>query len=444
MEVKSVVQDIDQVTKQIKVSIPAETVSSEVTLAINDLATRANLKGFRPGKAPRAMVEKLHGPRVRLEVANRLISSSLSKLVKEHSIDMIGAPEIDVASFEPGKEIEYTAQVSIFPKPEIVGYESLKVEVPKGEIGDTDVQQVIDRIVQSKATTKKLEFRNVAQKGDVVDASLLVELEGEAATRPEPLVVALGEGKVPAELDDGIIGMEIGQAKEIVTVVEADHPNKDLAGKKTTYKVTLNGLSERVLPELNDEFVKGLNFGPQTVLELRIETRKQLEEQAEQELKEKTSQAILDVLLGQNDFPVPTVLIDDEIRSLLVRNGVIDPKRADIEKLSMEPFRERLGEVAKKRVRTAILVDAIGKKENLKASDDDINAAIKDIADKNGLPIDEVRKFFLQSDQNVGFMVEIGRNKVLDFLKSKAEVTYTAPGKDGEEKLSKKKGKKSE
>ena len=97
MEVKSVVQDIDPVTKQIKVSIPAETVTQEISSAITDLAARANLKGFRPGKAPRAMVEKLHGPRVRLEVANRLISNSLSKLVKDHSIDMIGAPEIDVA-----------------------------------------------------------------------------------------------------------------------------------------------------------------------------------------------------------------------------------------------------------------------------------------------------------------------------------------------------------
>jgi len=444
MEVKSVVQDIDQVTKQIKVSIPAETVSKEVTLAINDLAARASLKGFRPGKAPRAMVEKLHGPRVRLEVANRLISSSLSKLVKDHSIDMIGAPEIDVASFEPGKEIEYTAQVSIFPRPDIVGYDSIKVSVPKGEIGDTDVQQVIDRILQSKATTKKLDFRNTAQTGDVVDASLLVELEGETPSRPEPLVVALGEGKVPAELENGIIGMEIGQSKEIVTVVEADHPNTQIAGKKTTYKVTLNGLSERVLPELNDEFVKGLNFGPQTVLELRMETRKQLEEQSEQEVKEKTSQAILDVLLEKNEFPVPMVLVDDEIRSLLMRNGVIDPNRPDVEKLSMEPFRERLGEMAKKRVRTAVLVDAIGKKENLKASDEDIKAAMQDIADKNGLPVEEVQKFFLKSDQNVGFMVEIGRNKVLDFLKSKADVTFTAPVKEGEEKPAKKKGKKSE
>jgi trigger factor len=445
MEVKSVVQDIDPVTKQIKVSIPAETVTQEISSAITDLAARANLKGFRPGKAPRAMVEKLHGPRVRLEVANRLISNSLSKLVKDHSIDMIGAPEIDVASFEPGKEIEYTAQVSVFPKPEIVGYDSLKVSVPKGEITDEDVEQVIERIRQSKATTKKLDFRNVAQKGDVVDAALLVELEGEPPSRPEPLVVGLGEGKVPVELEDGIVGMEVGQSKEIVTVVEAEHPNKQIAGKKTTYKVTLNGLSERVLPELTDDFVKGLSFGPQTVLELRIETRKQLEEQAAQELKEKTHQAILDQLLEKNEFPVPNVLIDDEIRNLLVRNGVLDPKRADIEKLNMEPFRERLGEVAKKRVRTAVLVDAVGKKEGIKASDDDINAALKDIADKNGLPVEEVRKFFLQSEQNVGFFVELGRNKVLDFLHGKAEVSFVAPekgaGKESAEK-SASKGKK--
>jgi len=430
MEVKSVVEDIDPVTKQIKVSIPAETVTQEFSSAINDLAARANLKGFRPGKAPRQMVEKLHGPRVRLEVANRLISNTLSKLVKDNSIDMIGSPEIDVASFEPGKEIEYTAQISVFPNPTITGYVKITVAVPKSEVTDADVQNVIDRIVQSKATTKKLEFRTTAQSGDVVDAMLLVELEGEAPSRPEPLVIALGEGKVPSELENGIIGMDIGASKEIETIVPEDNPNKAIAGKKTTYKVTLNGLSERVLPELNDDFVKTLGFGPQTVLELRLETRKQLEEQTAQESKEKVRQAILDVLLEKNDFLVPNVLVDDELRNLLVRNGAIDPKRVDPEKINMEPFRERLGDVARKRVRTAIIVDLIGKKETLKPTDEDITAALTDIAEKNGLPVDEVRKILLSSEQTTGFFVEVSRNKVLEFLQSRAEVEFTTKTAD--------------
>lgn len=426
MEVKSVVEDIDPVTKQIKVSIPAETVTQEISSAIADLTARASLKGFRPGKAPRQMVEKLHGPRVRLEVANRLISNTLSKLVKDNSIDMIGAPEIDVASFEPGKEIEYTAQISVLPNPTIVGYDSIKVSVPKTEVTEADVQGVIDRIVQSKATTKKLDFRTTAKLGDVVDATLLVELEGEPPSRPEPLVVALGEGKVPAELENGIVGMEIGTAKDIVTVVPADNPNKAIAGKKTTYKVTLNGLSERVLPELNDEFVRGLAFGPQTVLELRMETRKQLEEQSTRDSKEKIRQAVLDQLLERNEFLVPNVLIDEEIRSMLVRNGAIDPQKLDPAKISMERFREHFGEVAKKRVRTAIIVDLIGKQENVKPSDADISAAIEDLAGRNGLPADEVRKFLLSSDQATGFMVEVSRTKVLDFLQSRTEIEYKA------------------
>jgi trigger factor len=331
-----------------------------------------------------------------------------------------------VASFEPGKEIEYTAQISVFPNPTISGYDKINVAVEKSEVTDGDVQGVIDRILQSKATTKKLDFRTTAQSGDVVDAMLHVELEGEAPSRPEPLVIALGEGKVPAELETGIVGMEIGASKDIVTVVPEDNQNKAIAGKKTTYHVTLNGLSERVLPELNDDFVKSLGYGPQTVLELRMETRTQLEEQAAQESKEKVRQAILDVLLEKNDFIVPNVLVDSELRHLLVRNGAIDPKRVDPEKLSMEPFRERLGDVARKRVRTAIIVDLIGKTENLKPTDEDITAALTDIAEKNGLPVDEVRKILLSSEQTSGFLVEVSRNKVLEFLQSRSEVVYTA------------------
>ncbi|MBN8548651.1 MAG: trigger factor [Deltaproteobacteria bacterium] len=427
MEVTSSVTDLDQVTKQFKVSIPAEKVIKESESALTGYTAKTKIKGFRPGKAPRDLVEKLHGAEIRLEVANRLISSTLNDLIKEHKLDVVGDPDVQVDSVEPGKQLEYTAKVSIFPNPEIKKHDKFKVKVTRRDAKDADIDHVIEDMRKGRATPQKLAFRNKAQKDDVIDAMLVVEVEGEEPSRPEPLAVVLGAGTLPADVEEQVIGMEIGESKEITSKIPDLHPNQQIRGKNAKFKITLNSLSEQILPELDDKFVESLNMGVGTVLELRMKIRKELEEYHAREIKKDTQAAVLDQLLEEYTFQVPQSLIDDEIRSILVRNGVMDPNQRDISRLSMEPFREKLGDTAARRVRGAIIVDQIGKLENLKASDEDINAAMDEIAKQNGVTIDDVRKYFLTQERGLGFLLEITRNKVLDFLVSRAEVDFVEP-----------------
>lgn len=448
MEVISSVTDLDQVTKQFTVSIPAEKVQKESESALTGYAAKTKIKGFRPGKAPRDLVEKLHGAEIRLEVANRLISTTLNDLIKEHKLDVVGDPDVKVESVEPGKQLDYTAKVSVFPNPEIKKHDKFKVKITKRDAKDADIESVIEDMRKGRATPQKLAFRNTAQKGDVIDAMLSVEVDGEPASRPEPLAIVLGEGTLPADVEEQMIGMETGTSKEITSTIPDAHPNTQIRGKKALFKVTLNSLSERILPELDDKFVESLNMGVATVLELRMKIGKELEEYHAREIKKDTQAAVLDQLLDEYTFQVPQSLIDDEIRSILMRNGVMDQNQRDISRLSMEPFREKLGETAARRVRGAIIVDQIGKNENLKASDSDIDTAMDDIAKQNGVTKDDVRKFFLTQERGLGFLLEITRNKVLDFLVSRAEVEFVEPemepasdGKEGKD-AEKTKGKK--
>ncbi len=427
MDFKSSITDIDTVTKQFVVSIPADHVAKEAESALKGYASKTSIKGFRPGKAPRDLVEKLHGAEIRLEVANRLITSSLNDLIKEHKLDVVGDPDVKVDSLEPGKEIAYTAKVSIFPNPEIAAVDSFKVKVVRREVKDSDIEDVIEDMRKSRATPQKLAFRNTAKKDDVIDGMLAVEVEGEEAARPEPIAIVLGSGTLPADVEQQIEGMEVGQSKEIHSSIPATHPNEKLRGKPATFKITLNGLSERILPELNDAFAQSLNMGVGTVLELRMKIRTELQGFHEREVKKDIQAAVLDQLLEKHDFQVPQILMDDEIRSMLSRNGVLNQKHGDISKLSMEPIREKLNDVAARRVRSAIIVDQIGKNEKLQASDDDINKALDDIAAQNGVTKEDVRKFFLNQERGLGFLLEITRNKVLEFLVSKAAVEYTDP-----------------
>lgn len=425
MSFEAEVLDVDTVTKQVKISIPPETFSQEFDTVIVDLMKSSNVKGFRAGKAPRHLVERLHGERVKFEVANRLISRTLFDTVKQKSIDMIGEPEIDVSAIEPGKELSFTAQIYVFPKPEIKSYDKISVEVQKREVATNDVDQLVEKLRHSKAVTNKIESRTVVQKGDVIDASLTVLLDGETEpSRPEPLQVQVGLGMLPDELDQGILGMTVGEDKVIEGKVPDSHRDESLRGKPARYSVSLSGLAEKVLPELDDAFVESLGRTAKTVLELRVDLSKQLEDENSKASANDIQVAVLDKLVAENPFQVPQVLIDEEIRALLVRFGMVNPQQVDVSKVDVTRFREGLGEIAIKRVRGSIVVDRIAEMEKIAATPEEFEKWCVDFAAQNSLPVDDVKRYFGSQERIAQQMAEIAREKTLEFLREKAKVAY--------------------
>ncbi|MCB0311175.1 MAG: trigger factor [Bdellovibrionales bacterium] len=432
-DLKSELEDLDEVTKRLKVSIPAEKVESEFKDAIGDLARTVALKGFRKGKAPRTVVEKMHGSRVRMEIANRLISESLNKLVNEMKIDMVGVPEIDISSFEPGEEINYTAEISIFPNPEVSGYEKFDLEVERREIEDRDVDDAISELQERHASLKRLDFRTAAKAGDVVDASVSVQIGSQDPSRPEPVHIRLGDKTLPEEVEKQLEGLELLQTREINIQIPETHPDKNLRGQKATYKVTLNALSERVLPELNDEFAKKCDLGVETVLELRMKVRELLEKNAQSEADRVAREMILKELAQKNEFKVPQAIVDDQIRSMLVQFGVLNPQKVDPSRISVEQFREKLGVVALERVRSTIVVDRIAEKEKLAATEDEIKKHLEEIAEDSNLSLEEVQKYFKEKSRLVELALEMTRTKTLDLLASRAKINFVAPIKSAED-----------
>ena len=422
MDFTSSVDHVDEVTRRIKVTIPADKIRREMDDSLGKLTRTSSVKGFRPGKAPRPIIERMYGDNVRYDVAHKLINSSLSQVAKEQALEIIGAPEVDITSFDAGKDLEFTAQVSLFPSPQVTQYQGIKVQVQRSVVADAEVQEVIERLRGSKATMKKIEGRTVARSGDVVDLTIAAEIEGKAGERPEPFVVGLGEKKLPEDLEKGIEGMEIGASKSIPAVMPAGRAAQSTEPKSAVYQVTLNALFEKILPELDDAFVKGLGLGSETVLELRLKVRKELEDERAREAKSDAQAAVLDALVQAHDFKVPQVLIDDEIRALLVRYRIMDAKKA--ESADVEPFRKELGEAALKRVKSAILIDRIGEAEKIKAEKDDIEKEIEELAAQSGVSVDEARKYIMNRERLVSFLMEITRNKVIGFLVEHAQIEY--------------------
>lgn len=437
MDFQSSVVDIDEVTKQISVTVPQERVAKEYETSVVSVSKTARLNGFRPGKVPRHMVERLMGDRIRYDVANRLINESLRGAFEQHKLEVVGEPEVDLKEMEPAKALEFTAKVALYPQPTISNYLDRSIEVVKRVVGDKELAESLERLREAKAELKPIEERKIAEKGDVVALSVAVQADGGEFSRPEPLVDELGAGKLPADVESQIAGMTVNDSKDISSVASDDHANPEMRGKNLTYKVTLHGLFTKNMPEITDELVKSLGFGVETVDALKEKIKEQLSQQAEEDMKNEAQGALLDLLVKENPFKVPQVLVDEEIRGIVARYGFagrdVNPQTIDI-----TPFRGQFEDFALNRIRGAIVIDRIGSTEEVKVEEADRDKMIQRIAEQNGSTVEATRKALLDKSRIMSFLLEVRRTKILEHLMSKTTVKYVdAPKAEKSDKKSK-------
>ncbi len=424
MSITSSIDDVDTVTKKISITVPDSVIADKVASELSKASKEAEFKGFRKGKAPQELVEKTYGARIWMDVVNHTITDAIWEQIREHKLKAVGTPVVDMEQFERGKDLKFSAKVSLLPEPQVKGYDKIKVKVKRQKPVDKDIDSYVDALRDIKATYRPLAFRNTAQSGDVIDAVVLTNAEGLDAGRPEPVNATLGKGELIPILEEALIGMETGTSKEIEHTIPDNHPNKNLRGKKVKSKVTLNTLSEKILPELNDEFVQTLKLKPQTVLELRMFAKETLDQKFEDDNKQALEAAALDELVAKHEFEVPQVMIDNEIRNMLVRTGAVDPQKIEIDKINIEPFQKEAGPIALKRVRTALLIDKIAQLEKIKPAEEDTKKFVADLAAQHQVGEEAVQQFFFSPERRDGSMAEITRSKALEWFVGKVDVTW--------------------
>ena len=441
MDFQSSVVDIDEVTKQISVTVPQERVAKEYETSVKSVGKTAQIKGFRAGKVPRHMVERLMGDRIRYDVANRLINEGLRGAFEQHKLEVVGEPEVDLKEMEPAKALEFTAKVALYPQPTIGNYLNRSVEVSKRVVGEKEIAESLERLREARAELKPIEDRKVAEKGDVVALSVSIQADGGEFSRPEPFVDELGAGKLSADVEAQVAGMTVNDSKEIAVVAPADHANPEIAGKNLVYKVTLHGIFTKNMPELTDELVKTLGFDVETLDALKGKIQEQLAKQAEEDMKNEGQGALLDLLVKEHPFKVPQVLVDEEIRGIVARYGFsgrdVDPSTIDI-----TPFRAQFEEFALNRIRCAIIIDRVGSTEEIKVEEADRDKMIQRIAGQNGSTVEATRKALLDKSRIMSFLLEVRRTKILEHLMANTTVQYVDGEKADQGEKTEKKAKK--
>ena len=422
------VEAVSPVEKKVTIEIDPDRVAREIASGYASLGRRVKLKGFRPGKAPRHVLERSFKEQVESEVLERLVGQTFSEAVKQESIAAVAPPHVQVE--EPGlgegKPLRYTARVEVKPRLEPKDYKGLEATRRVPEVTDQMVSDELTRIQDSMAQLVPVEDRFEAREGDhaVIDHEGTVGGQPFEGGKAEGVTVQVR----PGELVDGNIlalaGKKLGETVELDQAFPATYRVEALRNKVARFQLTLKALKTRQVPSLDDELAKDLGIdGVATLDALRKRVREDLEKREQRRAEGEHKDALVKAALRKNDFEVPPALVERAIDSMLettaerfARQG-IDIRRLD---LDVARLRGDLREQALLQVKGALLLEAIADAERIEATDADVQAEMARMASEMGVPLAKVQQQIRGGEARSALRTRIREDKALALLSANA------------------------
>ncbi len=424
------IEDLSPVSKRIEIEIPPDQVDSELDATYRSLSKRVKVKGFRPGKVPRNILERYYGSTVQDEVLSKLIKDSYQKAIEEGKIVPLSRPVLNDGKIERGKEFKFSATVEVEPRIEPRDYLGLTIESRKVNISPEQVTQALAELQNHHAQFQQVSEKQPLKKGDFA----LIDCQGFLEERPledekgEDYIIEVDTGPSSSIFGDSLIGMDVNEEKEIRVTLPQDYPKKNLAGREVKYKVKLKEIKEKVLPKLDDEFAKDLGkFG--SLEELKEELCRQLESKEQALLKEELKDKIISQLITKNPLEVPSSLVEAQIdfliaqRQRLLEIQGLGPERPNVRE---HELREELRESALRRVKAGLLLEAIADQEQIEVSEQEISDRLEEIALREKKRVEEIRENYRKQGLLKSLKAQIREEKTFDYLISKVELKEVA------------------
>jgi trigger factor len=379
------VENKNSVTRTLNVVIPAEKVTKEMDAAYDELRKQAKIKGFRPGKAPRGVLENLYRKEVGADVAEKLVRGSLPDALREHAPRMIGTPRFDMKELVKGAEFRYSATVDLMPEIPELNLEALVLKRPKYQASEEEIASQLEMLRKNMGHLNPIEEDRPAREGDFV----LVDYEGAdeesqnaGIGKAEDFTVELGAGKILQDFDSQVAGMRKGETKLVPLTFPEDYFKQDLAGKSVTFKVTVKDIREQVLPALDDDLAQDLG-DYQTIDELKAAILKNLQDGYDKRADSVTEEQVYRQLLDQVSFEVPDTLVESELDAILEESErALSYRNLSFEGIGMDrdKMRERYRETAEKQVRRYLILDAIAEQARLEVTEELLDKGFENMA----------------------------------------------------------------
>jgi trigger factor len=430
---KTELKDISSTRKQIDVEIDADSVRAAYDRISDNYARFANVPGFRPGHAPRAVVRSRFKDQIRTEVLKELLPDAVQKAVEEHKLDPLGEPELNLENSEGldhlGQQpILFNISVEVLPEIALGEYKGVGVARSTRPVNDDDITRVIEHLRENSASLEPVEDRG-AEIGDTVTTNFHGKFLDQPEAEPinvEDVDVVLGGEGVVQEITDQLMGTRPDDEKTFTVNYPADFTSKGLAGKRLDYTVKINAVRIKELPTVDDEWAQSLGDEIESVEQLRAKIRADMEQQVKDEAENRTRGAVLRKVVDAHEFELPESLVTHQTEHRLesvVRDMIgqgMDPRNPE---LQWDAARESLKEQATYDLRGSLLLERIAAEEKIDVSDEEVDDEINAIAEASRQSPDQVRAILTKQGGERSIAGRLRNRKALDLLVANARVT---------------------
>lgn len=428
MEVK--VEEISPVERKLSVAVPSQNVDKQMDLAYRNWGKKAKIKGFRPGKIPRSILQRYYGKEIEEQVSQELFRQSLNEALDEVKLQpvMVKMPK-SLPPLVQGDAFSYSVELEVAPDFTPEKYLNLDLNSAPVVVTEEMVDGRLEDLLQRQATLVPiLEERPIREKDFVVLNYQAYEngaaIEGGGS---ENAYLEVGAGKLPAEFENRLVGLKKGEDVAFVMDVPADFINPAIAGKSVEFKAKVVEIKKLEVPELDDAFAQTLSEEFKTLAELRQALHVDLERRGEQDNYEKLRQQLLDQIIANNPVEVPPSLVRQEQERMVSQQlNMLQGRGLNIAGLDPEKMLERVLDVAQKQTRVNLILDKIAALESLTVTDEDMEASYQRIADQAGDSPQMVKKVYQQRQLVDDLKSQIRAEKTVEFLIDKANVNSAA------------------
>jgi trigger factor len=405
--------------RRLEVAIPAAEIDGEVAQRLNKISRTARLKGFRPGKAPLAVIKQQYGEQVHGEVINDLMRASFSEAVAREKLNPAGGPRIEPIAMSPGSDLKYAAVFEVLPDIKLKPLNELSIERPMANVSESDLDAMLDTLRKQRPVF--IEVSRTAQINDRVNVDFTGTIDGAefdgGSGKDVPIVI--GSGRVMKEFEDALVGTRAGEQREFSAVFAADHANPKLSGKQAKFAVTVNKVEEQQPAPLDEAFAKSFGVADGSLDNLRSEVRANMDRELGEAIRQRVRAQVLDGLYAQNPLELPRQLVEETIQELQVemlrRAGVRDAKQL--------PPRDPFEEPARRRVALGLLMSELVRNAGIKVSREAVQEKLNELASSYSNP-EEVRRAYLQNaDMMRQIESQVLEQQAIDWVLGQAKVS---------------------
>lgn len=442
------VENLEKNMVKLTIEVPAEKVDEALKASYMKQKSKISVPGFRKGKVPMAMIEKMYGPEIFYEdAANLLMQEAYPEAVKESGADIVSQPTVDVTQLEKGKSFIFTAEVAVRPEVTLGKYKGVTVTKIDTSVTDEEVMEALERERNNNARTITVEDRAIAE-GDtaVIDFEGFVDGEPFEGGKAENHSLEIGSHTFIDNFEDQLVGKNTGDEVEVNVTFPAEYHATELAGKPALFKVKINEIKSKELPELDDDFAQDVSEFD-TLAEYKESVKKNLEKTKEDNAKRTKEDEAIAKIIEKSQMEIPDAMIDTQVQNMIqefaqrmASQGLSLDQYMQFSGMTIDKLKEQVRPEAVTRIQSSLVLEQIAKDENIEVSEDEINAEIEKMAAQYGMEADKLKEYLgdaekesIKRDLAVTKAVDLIMENVKERAKAKTKKEKEAEAEEGTE-----------